>query len=44
VKITFGCIELVALVFFLSRCGRAEEEREQAAGGAMPALEVKARA
>jgi len=43
VKITFGCIELVGLIFFLSRCGRAEEERDPS-GGAVPTLEVKARA
>jgi len=42
VKITFGCIELMALIFFLSRCGRAEEEQEKATAAA-PLLEAKAR-
>ncbi len=44
VKITFGCVELVALIFFLSRCGRSEEEQDRSTAGIIPALEVKARA
>jgi uncharacterized membrane protein SpoIIM required for sporulation len=43
VKITFGCVELVALVFFLSRCGRTEGERKPSTPDTIPVLEAKAR-